>query len=165
MCADLTIIFSTDSKWWGLTSSLLAQKASNGGTRCRNVGLYFSSVLMNWFDSNFGIVITCPPACSVGSEVTKSPNTWNIGKTHIILGWNVSVAIFMKFSSFPYTFWQIFETRFLVVSITPFGKPVVPEEYGNRATLSQVFSWKRYSWISTLLVLFSKSSYESMLTF
>ena len=80
-------------------------------------------------DRTVGVVTTVAPHVNGTSSSAVSPRMWNHGATARVTSWSSTAR--------ARAIWRLTVTSWRWVSMTPLGSPVVPLEYGSRATESQ----------------------------
>lgn len=91
---------------------------------------------------NFGKVTNLHPSANFENRLTVNPYMWKNGKTHGKTSWCVSV-VGRTNGVAPVLANSIsqFVIMLVCVNSTPFGNPVVPEEYGKSDTSSGFVSY------------------------
>lgn len=108
-----------------------------GGTMCISVALCCFITSINVFGLNSGNVTILLPRASFATRVTVNPKMWKKGRTPGETSWYWSVVGKDNCESPNFTPNCSQLTPILLwLSITPFGNPVVPEEYGNNTISS-----------------------------
>lgn len=87
------------------------------------------------------------------NKIIPSPYKWNIGRYKGNTScWSRSVSTFILRSG--WSVWQKFATKLLWVKATPFGKPVVPLEYGSKNASFKLIDSKVASWFLSKISLY-----------
>jgi len=103
-----------------------------GGTICKTVDFWSLKVFKKVSGLKVGSVTILQPTANFDRSVTVRPYMWKNGKTQGSTSWWSAVVIGINTElCSACNIWQ-FDVILLCVSSTPFGKPVVPDEYGKK---------------------------------